>query len=314
VSATVDPGGVVCAIGDVHGHLQLGLCVAARWQRELGISFDAVFLCGDVGSFTAEDQLDSATRRHAKANPCELEFLHQWSVDPQPPWLSRIFEPVEAGGLGLLCPVVMVHGNHEGFAHLQTLVPAGVPDGPAEAVSLPAVDPGGHIRYLPSGWRCRTPSGLVAAGVGGIERGQRRAAYHDMAYIDQDAVAGLLGQSPVDLLITHQGPSSLQGQGGSETLQLLLDEGYARTWFHGHSVRNPEIVRAGPGCRTRVVPLADVAFQGRDDPGTEGWAVLLSGGTGILRARPSFWREFRKRKWKVVDEHRLVCPDLARWA
>ncbi len=26
----------VCVIGDLHGHLQLALCMAARWQREAG--------------------------------------------------------------------------------------------------------------------------------------------------------------------------------------------------------------------------------------------------------------------------------------
>ena len=48
-------------VGDVHGHLQLALCTLARWQRERGGSaFDAVFLCGDVGTFTEDAQLDSA--------------------------------------------------------------------------------------------------------------------------------------------------------------------------------------------------------------------------------------------------------------
>jgi len=308
----------VCVIGDTHGHLQLGLCVAARWQRELGVSFDAVFLCGDVGTFTSEEQLDSTTRRHAKANPCELEFLYQWSIRPQPVWLGKIFEPTTAGGLGLLCPVVMVHGNHEGFAHLETLAAAPIPVEVIDVSALPTVDPGHHIRYLPSGWRCRIRSGLVVAGVGGIERGQRYADYHEMAYIDQDAVAHLLGQAPVDILITHQGPSGLQGEKGSDTLQLLLEVGSAKTWFHGHSIQNSEITRFGSQATTLVVPLADIAFPTKgahgDDPGDNGWAVLYGGGIDIRRERPSFWREYRKRRWRTVDERRLVCPDLTRWA
>src|SRR3954451_4074893 len=107
----------VAVVGDVHGHLQLALCMLARWQAELNVRFEAVFLCGDVGTFTEETQLDSATRSHAKNNPCELEFLRQWATWPQAPWLEHIFLP-EGEGLGLCCPVVMVHGNHEGFAHL----------------------------------------------------------------------------------------------------------------------------------------------------------------------------------------------------
>jgi hypothetical protein len=92
---------VILAIGDTHGHLQLALVVAARWQAELGAEFEAVLLCGDVGSFTSDDQLDSTTRRHAKTNPCELEFLRQSSAVAQPEWLGLLFRRVSDGGMGL---------------------------------------------------------------------------------------------------------------------------------------------------------------------------------------------------------------------
>jgi len=306
----------ICVIGDTHGHLQLGLCMAARWQRELGTAFEAVLLCGDVGTFTAEDQLDNATRRHAKANPCELEFLYQWAAAPQPPWLAAIFADPADGGLGLDCPVIMVHGNHEGFDHLARLVPPAFPPAPVAPAELPAVEAGGHIRYLPSGWRCRTASGRVVAGIGGIEPG-RLAQYHPLAYMDADAVLHLLEQPPADVLVTHQGPAGPAGDDGSESLQLLLEAGGPRVWFHGHSMARPEMVRAGPGSRTLVVPLGDIAFAGRgpaaDDPGEMGWAVLDAGEDfAVRRERPDFWRDYRRRKWTAVDERRLVCPDLAR--
>jgi hypothetical protein len=163
---------------------------------------------------------------------------------------------------------------------------------------------------------------MVVGGIGGIERGQRYADYHDyhdMAYIDENAVAHLLGQPPMDILVTHQGPSGLQGEKGSAALQLLLDAGLARVWFHGHSIPNPAIVRAGPGASTLVVPLGDIAFASvgpeGDDPGEDGWALAWLGPEAkVLRERPRFWREYRKRRWKVVDNSRLVCPDLACWA
>src|SRR4051794_36893618 len=81
------PSTRLAILGDVHGHLQLALCALARWQRESAVPIDAVLLAGDVGTFTDYAQLDSATKAHAKSNPCELEFLHQWSRTPQPPWL-----------------------------------------------------------------------------------------------------------------------------------------------------------------------------------------------------------------------------------
>ena len=207
----------IAVIGDVHGHLQLALCMAARWQRHLGVRFEAVFLCGDVGTFTDPLQLDSATVSHARHNECELEFLQQWSVYPQGPWLEKIFEPSapEGDGLGLCCPVVMVHGNHDGFAHLQTLFSRSRrPVAPVPVQDLRGVDSREFIRYLPSGWKTVLPSGLLVAGVGGMEAGQRRSKYHPLAYIEDGAVEGLLAEGRVDVLVTHQGPASVQGPRG----------------------------------------------------------------------------------------------------
>jgi hypothetical protein len=66
-----------------------------------------------------------------------------------------------------------------------------------------------------------------------------------------------------------------------------------------------------------VVPLKGIGFSSRgpngDDPGEEGWALLFGGGDAVCRQRPEFWREYRKTRWKVVDERRLVCPDLVRF-
>jgi len=310
-------GNAVAVVGDCHGHLQLALCALALWQQREGFHFDAVFLCGDVGTFTDEAQLDNATRRHAKRNPCELEFMTQWSSEPPAPWLRRIFEPVAEGGLGLVCPVVMVHGNHEGFAHLAPLVPAGFPEQPVALTELPAIEPSGRIRLLPSGWLAVTASGLVVVGVGGIERGQRTAAYHPMAYIDDAAVARLLDADQPDILVTHQGPTSIQGEHGSETLQLLLDHRAPAVWCHGHSTPHPNPVSAGPAGRTRVVPLGGIAFSGRGPnryaPGADGWAMIARVGEELVvdkRAPPGL-RELRQHRWSRTPDGLLVCPALA---
>ncbi len=306
-------------VGDTHGHLQLALCAMARWQEELQTTFEAVFLCGDVGTFTHESQIDSATRAHAKRNPLELEFLHQWSTRPQAPWLDHIFRSKADGGLGLCGPVVMVHGNHEGFSHLEGLVTAPKPDAPVPMHDLPGVDTEGHIRILPSGWRAVTESGAVVAGVGGIELGQRQAKYHRMAYINDEAVLRLCDGGTIDILLTHQGPSALQGEKGSTTLQLLLDEGVARTWFHGHSIKAPEVARSGRAARTLVCPLGDIAFpfKGSDPyaPGSDGWAILkLDDEVKLTRKPPPFLRDFRFHRWVRSRDGRLVSPTLAPFA
>jgi len=314
----------VAVVGDVHGHLQLACCVMARWQRELGVKFEAVFFCGDVAAFTEDAQLDNATRRHAKANPCDIEFLTQWATRPQAPWLDFIFKPIEDGGLGLTCPVVMVHGNHEGFSHLEEIVPAEFPEEPVAIEELPVVDTNGHVRLLPSGWRARLPSGHIVGGVGGIQPGQRRADYHPMAYITEEAVLRLLDAGQVDLLLTHQGPSGVQDDKGSDLLQPLLEEGVARVWCHGHSITRPEPTRGGRLGQCLVVPLEGIAFhvpkqypRSREPyhPGTDGWAwVSLSEGEAVVhKETPPFLREYCRHHWLVLDDL-LVCPPLVRVA
>lgn len=303
-------------LGDVHGHLQLALGALARWQRETAIPIDTVLLAGDVGTFTDPAQLDSATRAHAKDNPCELEFLHQWSRTPQPPWLDAIFRP-EPEGLGLTCPVVMVHGNHEGFAHLATLAHARrAPLAPIPIDDLPSADTAGHIRFLPPGWTTRTAQGATIAGVGGIEPGQRRAKYHPMAYIDEFAIDRLRAADPVDILLTHQGPAALQNDHGSPTLDVLLDRPFARFWFHGHST---PILAPTPINQTLIVPLGDLAFSNRGsrhgDPGLDGWALLdlhPDGSHTLHREAPPFWRDLRRRHWHALPGGLLVHPALAR--
>lgn len=308
----------ICTIGDTHGHLQLALCMVASWQREQNIAFEVVFLCGDVGTFTSDDHLDSTTRRHGKANPCELEFFYQWSADPFPAWLRMIFEPVDSGGLGLTCPVVMVHGNHEGFSYLETLVPNVSLDTIFDIDQLPTVDTGGLIRYLPSGFRCRTTSGKIVGGIGGIELGQRNAKYHELAYLDELVILRFLDNPTIDLLITHQGPSGIQADGGSVLLQELLDAGKMRCWCHGHSIRRQEIVDAGPNGRVRVVPLEDATFtKSTDEPGHDCFAAIRFESPDELpnveMIYPENWRHYRRKHWLALDEQRLVCPDLKRF-
>lgn len=224
--------------GDVHGHLQLALCSWAIEQRDRSVSLDAILLCGDVGTFTTTAELDRATVRHAAENACEDEFL-QWASKPPAPWLRGIFAPIQDGGLGLDAPVIMVSGNHEGFAHLdEILIEAGArPSAPVTPDVLPAVDTLGKIRLLPSGWRVRTARGAVIGGIGGIQPGQRLAAgYPASAYIDEESVRALEMVEDLDVLMTHQGPSRVQGPtAGAESLDRLLDRDRPLLWFHGHS-------------------------------------------------------------------------------
>jgi hypothetical protein len=311
----------VGVMGDVHGHFQLGLSVMAQFQTMRGQPLEAVFLCGDLGSFTDDAELDSATRRHGRSNPLELEFLTCWVPRPPAPWLEYIFRPIDEGGLGLSCPVIAVHGNHEGFAQLAALAPPDAPARDAGVEDLPTLDALGRIRYLPSGWTVTLPSGLRAAGIGGIDPDQRLAKYPALAYLDGRAIDRIRREAAdVDLLITHQGPASLQKDGGSPRLDPLAAAGTARVWCHGHSIRDEAIQRVGPGARSLVVPLHDVAFP-LDGPDAgkisqAGWAWVSFGGDDVqvVRETPSWIRSYDRRYWHELDDGRLVCPPLAHLA
>lgn len=307
----------IAVIGDVHGHLQLALCVAARWQEELGCRLQAVLLCGDVGTFTHPQDLDNATRSHARQNPCELEFLHQWSRRPQPAWIEAIFRDKRVGGLGLTCPVIMVHGNHEGFPHLARIgmLASLFPEEPVPVAELPTVDAGGHIRYLPSGWRTVLENGRTIAGVGGITN-HRQAKYHPLAYIDAMAVEFLAEAPPSDIIISHQGPAMVQGEHGAPVLDLLIERERARLWFHGHSTPVSAATSVGPQQATLVTPLADIAFDPKspqgDHPGSGGWAMIYDEVDDLVPVHedPPFLREFRRHKWLPTGDGQLIAPSL----
>ena len=109
----------------------------------------------------------------------------------------------------------------------------------------------------------------------------------------------------------------VQGDHGSDTLQLLLDEGIASAWFHGHSTPCSEVVQAGLGKQTQVVPLGDIAFPGRgreaNEPGRDGWAIVTveQGKVLVEKTTPSFLRDFRLNHWARTADGRLICPPLA---
>jgi hypothetical protein len=306
----------ICAIGDVHGHLQLALGVAARWQAVLGIEFEAVLLCGDVATFADPSQLDRSTKRFARENRREIEFMDQWMQPDRAPWLEGIFAATEDGGLGLSALPIMTHGNHEGFERLSELIPEAVPPMPIPIADLPRVDPLGHIAYLPNGWQAVTPSGLTIGAIGGIEPGQRpKAGYHQMAYMSQKDVETLRHQGPVDVLITHQAPERTQGpRRGASTLDGLLDAEFAKVWFHGHSIdpERPSIERIRA---TTVVPLADATFGRRGAPENDSFArcSIADGGVEVRRCLPECWYEFHPSGWVEADGLH-IAPPLAQWA
>ncbi|NPB04311.1 MAG: hypothetical protein GXO39_07880 [Thermotogae bacterium] len=299
--------GYVCVVGDVHGHLQLALSVAHLWQKDLGEEFEAVLLVGDLGAFTSEDRLDKATRKFAERNPMELEFMHQWLQTPPPPWIEGIFKPVSEGGLGIK-NVIAIRGNHEDFEYLRSITPERTPPMPVEVEDLPSLDPNGFIKYLPDTWVVRLPSGTTVAGLGGVTT-KKKGFLPEEDILELMGILGDIGL--VDILLTHQGPEAVQEEAGSYELNDLL--GGARYWFHGHAVRNPEIVTVKG---TTVVPLEHANFSHSRELDPNGWAVLKLGEEekvwrGLPKGAPEV-AHGRWIRWKFNGKEVFVSPLL--WA
>ena len=75
------------------------------------------------------------------------------------------------------------------------------------------------------------------------------------------------------------------------------------------------IVDAGPSQKTRVVPLEDATFA--KFTGEPGRGCIAAIGFEPPEEPPrgemidlQNWYNYRKQHWLVLDEHRLVCPDL----
>ena len=216
----------------------------------------------------------------------------------------------------MVCPIVMIHGNHEDFEFLRSIVPKTQkrPQTPVAVAELPTVDRFGHIHYLPSGWQCISTSGLVIAGIGGIESKSPHQKYDPMAYLDQGAIRHLQRMPRANLLISHQGPATFQPRGGSTTLNAFVTASLAEIWCHGHSTHEDPRIHSSTQCT--ILPLHDVAFHSDkskpDDPGKDAWAAIeffSDAPANIRRERPACWPEFQKFKWISVD-NTLVAPIL----
>jgi hypothetical protein len=65
-----------------------------------------------------------------------------------------------------------------------------------------------------------------------------------------------------------------------------------------------------------VVPLGGIAFHGRntDEPGEDGWAVARFSEETVkfaLKGAPAFLRDYRRHRWTIAPDGRLVAPPLA---
>jgi hypothetical protein len=256
--------------GDVHGRVALMMTLSKLWQDHSQTKLDGILQVGDMGAYPDHSRLDSATVRHAKRDPDELDYINYISETDS---YRSVFGALET-------PVVFVRGNHEDFEYLsQFRQPA-------------PVDPWGRITYVPNGhcYELVSDTGQVRiASFGGIApkletcaRGQKsrdsfgksrqRSERNPKRFTRAEAEKAFLGARDIDILMTHAGPEMPDFSAGSVLLRKLCDRLQPRVHLFGHHHRVYGPAKGPVGeC---LVGLEHVDFDRQGDLKEGCWGIL----------------------------------------
>lgn len=222
---------LVAVFGDTHGHLDLMYAKALAWQDRTGIKLDYVFQVGDFGIWPYIDKLDRATK---KKIPSE-------DKDPRGDFPKYLFD-----GKEIPIPTYFVRGNHEDQVYLRDLEHTHGYTREYRAWSetieiCPNLHwiPDGHIIEIEgtstvlysSGERKEEKSKIRVAGLGGNfsyktwKQGQDhwKLQGRQMNHIIRPRWQRLMDQDPVDVILTHDGPTEI-GLSGRYGIGLPKDE------------------------------------------------------------------------------------------
>lgn len=170
---------LLCAAGDVHGHLDQLYAELLAFEAGIGERFAHVLQVGDLGVWPDPGCLDAATRRHEGPGD-----FHAW-------WAER--RPVPR-------PTTFIHGIHEDFRFLG-------------ALEGPEVLPGLH--YLRGGESVVLPGGARVAGIGGsygashYRRVRQSRTGRSLRHYTEEQVERVQAMGHVDILLLHQAPAGV---------------------------------------------------------------------------------------------------------
>lgn len=287
----------LAVFGDVHGHLRLMLSLCRSWQKEHRKPLDAVLICGDLGCFFADSQLDRATRRYGERDPEELGFAQFFGL-PEPltrdPWVEKILLGPPDDLQTVSCPIIFCHGNHEDHCALRRL---------AETKPLAPVDYLGRIFYLRSG--CLVDIGglrVVAIGGGPEQPGAPPAEIVDK-WVSLEAVWSALSHSQVDVLLTHAPPAAdnFAYPFGSALIHEVIQLLQPYYHFYGHIRKEQPPKQFG---RSMSYWLQNVCFR--------------AGGSKPLRVADKCmgilsWKSEKEHTFRYVDEPWFARVHSANW-
>jgi hypothetical protein len=266
----------IAVFGDLHGKILLAFQCCARCQQETGQQIDLILQVGDLGMFPDRTRLDRATRRHSERDPAVLGFLNFFTT-PHP----------ETGAIldVIGCNLLFVRGNHEDHAWLDSLEQRA--DGPCFPV-----DAYQRLWCLKTGVPYTFQRGdetITILGIGRIGRpaSSEKAKPHYIQPHEQHRLEQL-GNTPVDILLTHDAPRDAiyPGSGSLEIERALLLH-RPQYHFYGH-YGGPYRYQLEANGMTHGYKLADLSGESQDCE-----EVLATGSMGLLHWHHRDWHTFK---------------------
>ena len=231
---------VIPVYSDIHGRIETLFKSLSQLQKAQKTSYPVVLITGDLGWFPYPNDLSPLLRRIEIKSETDLGFskFNREVSDGKAEGggrtiKQRYFEDAREP-LKLDAKFYFLRGNHEDHEILKDRELSG------DAI-IPA-DPSATFNYLADGRviKLQTPDGhrLNVGILGGVHAETRpgRTIDNPLMVFDQKAVDGLIdtaGQTPLDVLLTHQGPASTNG--GHAEIDTLIEVLKPKVHVHGHS-------------------------------------------------------------------------------
>jgi len=224
----------IAIFGDLHGKIFEGLSICRQWEVHTGKQLDLILQLGDMGIWPFTEKADKATRRHAKKDSGELGFQEFYTPSER---VKDLFSQLQAN-------LIFIPGNHEDFEYLKECA--------TESPIFP-VEPSKRLFCLKSGGIYQFGN-LKIAGLGGIDKNNRKGKYHPAAYINEKDAEKLLNEK-IDILITHESPTDACVPGkGSEDITCILRKSQPAFAFFAHYNEGPATAEI-TGCKTKIYHL-----------------------------------------------------------
>lgn len=214
----------IAIFSDIHGKILLPFKLVALYQKETGEKIDFILQCGDIGCYPNLNNLDKATRKHAKNNRDELGFHDDFTKD-----IPEVRAFLDRLDINMIC----VRGNHEDHEYLDALEQkTEAPRYPIDVYKRVFVCKTGHKQVLKAKGET-----LRFVGIGRIGDRKNRTHHRFIQPYEKQQIQTLIQQNEdiYDLLITHDKEDRSQRGYGMKEISTLLEHLIFQYHFYGHT-------------------------------------------------------------------------------